>query len=407
MTETHPKPSVDSTIVVGAGLVGLATAYRLLSRGVTRHVLVVEKEPAVAAHQSTHNSGVLHAGLYYKPGSLKARLAVTGIRAMTEYCRERGIAHEICGKLVVAVTSDEVERLKELEQRGTANGLRGVRWLTRDQAHEIEPNVRCVAALHVPEEGIVDYRAVAQSLVSDIKKLGGTIQTGSTVTALRREHDRWRVVTSAGEHTAELLLTCAGLQSDRIAELAGVPRNVRIVPFRGEYYSVRAERRDLVRNLVYPVPDPAFPFLGVHFTRMIGGGLECGPNAVLALDREGYRWRDISIPDIADALLYPGMWRFIRRYPSMTVREVWRSASRTAFLASLQRLVPSLKAADLRPGGSGVRAQAMAADGTLIQDFVIESAPFAVHVINAPSPGATACLAIGDYLVDAALRVVA
>jgi L-2-hydroxyglutarate oxidase len=403
---SHPK--VDSAIVVGAGLVGLATAYRLLERGVAREVHVLEKESAVAVHQSGHNSGVLHAGLYYKPGSLKAKLAVTGIRAMTEYCRQRGIAHEICGKLVVAVDDAEVPRLRELEERGVANGLRGLRRLTPDEARDIEPNVRCAAALHVPEEGIVDYPAVALALVADIARLGGVVHTSAAVTALRRERGLWRASTSAGDHSAQLLVTCAGLQSDRVAALAGprgAPRRVRIVPFRGEYYNIRPERRDLVRNLVYPVPDPAFPFLGVHFTRMIAGGLECGPNAVLALHREGYSWRDISLGDAADALVYPAMWRFLRRYPAMTFREVWRSWNRAAFLASLRRLVPSLEASDLTPGGSGVRAQAMGADGTLIQDFVFDRAPFAIHVVNAPSPGATASLAIGDHIVDAALAV--
>lgn len=398
MTERAPA----SAIVVGAGLVGLATAYRLLSRGVARSVTVLEKESEVAQHQSTHNSGVLHAGLYYKPGSLKARLAVAGIRAMTAYCRERNIAHEICGKLVVAVTDDEVARLRDLELRGHANGLRGLRWLSPAEARNIEPNVRCVAALHVPEEGIVDYRAVAAALVADITQLGGTVRTDAGVTAVRRDPTEWRVQSAAGEHRAELLVTCAGLQSDRVAALAGVRRSVRIVPFRGEYYSVRAERQHIVRNLVYPVPDPAFPFLGVHFTRMIGGGLECGPNAVLALHREGYRWRNVTLRDTADALFYPGLWRFMRRYPSMTAKEVWRSLNRAAFLRTLQRLVPGLEADDLRPGGSGVRAMAMSADGTLIQDFVIDSAPGAVHVISAPSPAATACLAIADYIVDAA-----
>ena len=401
-------PQVDSAIVVGAGLVGLATAYRLLERGVAGEVHVLEKEATVAAHQSGHNSGVLHAGLYYKPGSLKAKLAVTGIRAMTAYCRERGIAHEICGKLVVAVDDSEVGRLRELEERGIANGLRGVRRITPDEAREIEPNVRCVAALQVPEEGIVDYPAVALSLVDDITRLGGAVHTSTAVTALRREGGLWRATTPAGEHSARLLVTCAGLQSDRVAAFAGprgARRRVRIVPFRGEYYNIRPGRRDLVRNLVYPVPDPAFPFLGVHFTRMIGGGLECGPNAVLALHREGYTWRDFSLADTADALMYPAMWRFLRRYPSMTLREVWRSWNRGAFLDSLRRLVPSLQSSDLTPGGSGVRAQAMGADGTLIQDFVIDTAPYAVHVVNAPSPGATASLAIGDHIVESARTV--
>jgi L-2-hydroxyglutarate oxidase len=403
--ESKSRPTINSVIVVGGGLIGLATAYRLLQRGVAREVTVLEKEPTVAAHQSSHNSGVLHAGLYYQPGTLKAQLAVTGIRAMTEYCRDRNVAHEICGKLVVAVDNGELARLADLEQRGMANGLRGVRRLGPDEAREMEPNVRCVAALHVPEEGIADYPAVARALVADITQLGGIVRTSAAVTALRRERDSWRAITPAGEFTAQVLVTCAGLHSDRVAALAGITRGARIVPFRGEYYSVRAERQNLVRNLVYPVPDPAFPFLGVHFTRMIAGGLECGPNAVLALRREGYRWRDVSVRDTADVLLFPGMWRFLRRYPSMAFGEVWRSLSRAAFLRSLQRLVPSLEMDDLRPGGSGVRAQGVAADGSLIHDFVIERAQGAVHVINAPSPGATASLSIGDYVVGEVQRL--
>jgi len=387
-----------SAMVVGGGLVGLATAYQLLKRRVADNVRVLEKEPTVAAHQSSHNSGVLHAGLYYTPGSLKAKLAVAGIRAMTAYCRERGVPHEVCGKVVVAVDAVELPRLAELERRGIANGLTGVRRISAAEAHEIEPNIRCVEALHVPEEGIADYPAVARALVADIEALGGTITTSAPVHELRRDGNAWRAGTGAGDFTANVLVTCAGLHSDRIAALAGVQHPARIVPFRGEYYTVRPERANIVRNLVYPVPDPAFPFLGVHFTRMIGGGLECGPNAVIALRREGYRWRDVSVRDMSDALLSRELWQFLKRYPSVAMHEVWRSFSKRAFLATLQRLVPSLELADLGPGGSGVRAQAIARDGTLIQDFVIERGPGAVHVINAPSPAATASLAIGEYV---------
>lgn len=395
--------SARRVVVVGGGLVGLGAAYKMLRARPGLAVTVLEKEPAVARHQSGNNSGVLHAGLYYKPGSTKARLAVDGIRQMTAFCSAYGVPHEICGKLVVAVDEGELPRLRDLLERGRANGLAGLEWLGPERMREIEPHVGGVAAVRVPEEGIVDYPAVAAALAREIEAAGGRVVTGARVRALRRagaaDHAGWVAETTAGEMEADVLVNCAGLHCDRVAELAGERPALRIVPFRGEYFTLRPERAHLVRNLVYPVPDPAFPFLGVHFTRMIRGGVECGPNAVLALAREGYRKADVSPRDVADALTFPGLWRFLRRYPATSWGEVRRSFSKELFARSLRRLVPEVRAADLAPGGAGVRAQAMLPNGDLVQDFYLLSRPSALHVLNAPSPGATASLAIGDEIV--------
>jgi L-2-hydroxyglutarate oxidase len=393
--------------IIGGGIVGLATAYRLGERFPGARISVLEKESAVGQHQTGHNSGVLHSGLYYKPGSLRARLAVTGIRQMAEFCRENGIAHEICGKLVVAADDSEVPRLRDLEKRGAANGLEGLRWLDRDEMREIEPHVGGVAALRVPQEGIVDYTAVCDTLAAKLTERGARVVTSARVKRLRRQGAAWIAETTAGEFEADFLINCAGLQCDRVAQLAGERRDMRIVPFRGEYYKLRPERQHLVRNLIYPVPDPRFPFLGVHFTRLIHGGIEAGPNAVLAFAREGYRKTDFNVRDLADALSYKGLWRFLRRYPSMCWYELRRSFSRQLFCRSLQRLVPEIQPGDLDTGGSGVRAQAIAPEGELVQDFLLIARPNALHVLNAPSPAATASLAIGAEIAAMAERAAA
>ncbi len=389
----------NGTLVVGGGIIGLATAYKLLLAHPGRRVTVLEKERAVGRHQSGHNSGVLHAGLYYAPGSLKARLAVSGIRQMTAFCRDHDIPHEICGKLVVATAEEELPRLRELLDRGTRNGLAGLAWLESAQFREIEPHAAGLAAVRVPEEGIVDYPRVCGVLAREIESMGGEIRLGAEVRQLVHERGGWTAGTTTGEARGDLLVNCTGLHSDRIARLAGERPTVRIVPFRGEYYTLGPRASHLVRHLIYPVPDPAFPFLGVHFTRMIGGGVEAGPNAVLALAREGYRKRTISLRDTADALTFPGLWRFLRRYPGMSWREVRRSFSRELFAGALRRLVPELHTDDLTPGGAGVRAQAMLPNGELVQDFAFLDHPAALHLLNAPSPGATASLAIGDEIV--------
>lgn len=387
-------------LVIGGGLVGLGTARALRSRFPGAHLTVVDKEPTFGAHQSTHNSGVMHCGLYYTPGSARARLARRGINLMRTFCATHGVAHETCGKLVVAATHDEVPRLRALFERGSANGLQGLRWLSADEAHGIEPHVNVVAAVHVPEEGIADYRGVVDALVADLTTDGVTMHAGAGVTQIQRDGTGWRV--HAGEHViaADFLVTCAGLHSDRLARMAGEHPTTRIVGFRGEYFVLKPERAHLVKHLIYPVPDPKFPFLGVHFTRMALGGVECGPNAVLALDREGYRRMAFSARDAASALSFPGLWRFVMKNASTTVFELRRSLSKPLFVGSLQRLVPAIVADDLLPGLVGVRAQAMRPDGSFVEDFELLERAGALHVINAPSPAATACLAIGEEVAS-------
>ncbi len=406
-------------VVVGGGLVGLGTARALRAKYPRADLVVVEKEPQWGAHQSTHNSGVLHSGLYYKPGSARARVVRRGLAQMTDYCRARGIVHDVCGKLVVAASDDEVPRLKALLERGQQNGLRGLRWLSAAEAHEIEPHVRVVAAVHVPEEGIVDYRGVVDALVEDLTAAGVEMRANAPVTQITRDGAGWRVQlgggaagasgsTSSGasagangaarEVSCDYIVTCGGLHSDRVSRLAGERPSTRIVGFRGEYFVLKPERQHLVKGLIYPVPDPAFPFLGVHFTRLALGGVECGPNAVLALDREGYKRWAFNPRDAASALTFPGLWRFIAKYAGMTVFELRRSLSKQVFVQSLQRLVPEVTGDDLLPGPVGVRAQAMKPDGTFVDDFDFVERPGALHVLNAPSPAATACLAIGEEI---------
>jgi len=386
-------------LVIGGGIVGLATAWRLQSMKPGSRVCLLEKEPEVGSHQSGHNSGVLHCGLYYKPGSTKAVLAVRGIRQMVEFCREANIAHEVCGKLVVACDDAELARLRNLEERGRQNGLEGIEFLEREAMLEREPNVGGIAALRVPQEGIVDYPAVCRELQRRVETNGGDVQTGARVTRLEHRGGEWIVATTKGDFTGRFLVNCAGLHCDRVAGLAGERRETRIVPFRGEYYKLTEDGEGLVRHLIYPVPDPKFPFLGVHFTRLIHGGIEAGPNAVLAFAREGYRKTDINLRDLFDAVTYPGLWRFVARHPRMTALELWQSFSKRRFCRALQKLVPSIRVTDIEPGGAGVRAQAMARDGELIQDFCLIQRPAALHVLNAPSPAATASLAIGEEIV--------
>lgn len=385
-------------IVIGGGVVGMGTALQLKRLDPRLQIRLLEKEDRVGAHQSTHNSGVLHAGLYYKPGSLKARLAVDGIRQMVAFCQEHDISHDVCGKVVVACDDTELGRLKTLQDRGTQNGLKGLKWLGPEELREIEPNVAGIAGVRVPEEGIVDYQGVSDAMHRELTRLGTQVQTGAKVTGIRPEGTGWHVESTAGDWGADFIVNCAGLYCDRIAELAGVPRTTRIVPFRGEYYQLKPSAQRLVRHLIYPVPDPVFPFLGVHFTRLIHGGIEAGPNAVLAFAREGYTKWKVNLADLADALTFPGLWQFMRQHQGMVWHEVTRSFSRRLFCAALQRLVPNLQESDLETGGAGVRAQAMLADGTLVQDFSFAEGRNALHVLNAPSPAATASLAIGEYV---------
>jgi (S)-2-hydroxyglutarate dehydrogenase len=394
------RPAPKRVAIIGGGIVGLAVALRSQEMWPDAAVSVFEKEAAVGQHQSGHNSNVLHCGLYYKPGSLKARLAVRGIRQMIAFCQQHGIPYEQCGKLVVAVTEDEVPRLRDLESRGTANGLQGLRWLGPDEMREVEPNVAGVAALHVPEEGITDFALVCEAMAAAIRGRGGEVHLHAPVSSLQLREGQWRLRAGDGAHQADYLFNCAGLHCDRILAAAGLRRRTRIVPFRGEYFELRGEGAQLVRNLIYPVPDPRFPFLGVHFTRMIRGGVEAGPNAVLASAREGYTRGDVSFRDVADVLGYGGFWRFLARYPRMSAYELYRSLSRRAFCRSLQRLVPAVEPHHLQPGGAGVRAQALAPDGTLVQDFEYVQTAQSLHLLNAPSPAATASLAIAEHLLQ-------
>ncbi len=390
---------MKSPLLVGGGLVGLGTAWQSLRSGRVSTLTLLEKEATLGTHQSTHNSGVLHAGLYYKPGSLKARLAVEGIREMTAFCREKNIPHDICGKVVVAADDSDVPRLRELESRGHANGLQNLRWLEAEELREIEPHAAGVAALYVPEEGIVDYAAVCAALKADIESFGGRIVTSAHVRRLQESSQGWVALTQVGDFQGDYLINCAGLHSDRVCRMAGENPKERIIPFRGEYYKLRPESLHLVRHLIYPVPDPKFPFLGVHFTRLIHGGVEAGPNAVLALAREAYRKTQWNLRDIGSVVSFSGFWKFLARHPRMTWDEGWRSLSRRLFCESLQKLVPEIRESDLIPGGAGVRAQAISHDGTLVQDFRLVLGQRALHVLNAPSPAATASLAIGRYIM--------
>jgi (S)-2-hydroxyglutarate dehydrogenase len=398
---------VDSrynVIIVGAGVVGLAVALELTRRSPHLKLLVLEKEDGVARHQSGHNSGVIHSGVYYKPGSLKARLCVSGAAAMVEFCCKHSLPHHVCGKVIVATQSDELPRLEDLRHRGEANGLRGLRVIGPEELHEIEPHASGLQALVVPQTGVTDYARVCEKYAELIAAAGGTIFTGAGVTAIRRSEREIVVETPRGAFATDSLINCAGLFSDRIARLAGDDPGVMIVPFRGEYYDLKAERAALVRALIYPVPDPRFPFLGVHFTRRITGSVDAGPNAVLAWAREGYRFTDVDLTDMTESLAYPGFWRMARQHWRSGIGEWRRSLSKSAFVHALQRLLPEIRDEDLIPGGSGVRAQALKPDGALVDDFQFVPSGKILHVLNVPSPAATASLAIAKEIVDTACR---
>jgi len=389
-------------IIIGGGAVGLAVALEITRRFPRQKLLLVEKEDRVARHQSGHNSGIIHSGVYYKPGSLKARLCVAGAAAMVDFCREHGIPHNVCGKVIVATGEDELLRLEELRQRGVSNGLTGLRLVGPQELREIEPHAHGLQALVVPATGVTDYARVCEKYAELIAQNGGCIRTSAAVTAIRRSAQLIVVETKRGVYATRSLMNCAGLYSDRIARMAGDDPGIIIVPFRGEYYDLTAERSSLVRALIYPVPDPRFPFLGVHFTRRISGKVDAGPNAVLALAREGYRHSDISVRDLASSLAFPGFWRMASKHWRNGLGEWKRSLSKRAFVAALQRLLPEIKACDLVPGGSGVRAQALKPDGALVDDFQFVPSGKVLHVLNVPSPAATASLMIGKTIVDTA-----
>ena len=389
--------------IIGGGVIGLATAMALL-RDRDLSIVVLEAENMLGAHQTGHNSGVIHSGLYYKPGSLKAKLCVEGRRALYEFCQQHDIAHERCGKLVVATRTEELPMLEELERRGVANGLEGVKRLTGDELTRYEPHVRGISGLHCPETGIVNYRHVAAAYAEVIRERGGEVRTNANVATIHVRTDGITLQTAAGEVHAGGLINCGGLHSDRIAHQCGIDPGVQIIPFRGEYYHLAETRQHLVRNLIYPVPDPRFPFLGVHFTRMIGGGVEAGPNAVLAMARHGYTKTSFNTADAMRIVKYGGFWKMARQHWMTGMGELHRSLSKRAFLHALRRLMPELELGDLQPGNAGVRAQAVDADGKLVDDFRISIAPRMVHVLNAPSPAATASIAIGRHIAEQAVE---
>lgn len=390
--------------IIGGGIVGLATALALTRQRPGIRLVVLEKENRLAAHQTGHNSGVIHSGIYYKPGSSKAKHCVAGRDALYRFCSEHGVAHERCGKIIVATEPGEIPALEELERRGSINGLHNLRRLSPDEVRELEPHVACLDALHVPETGIVDFRAMAEVCARLLRVSHAEIHFKAGLKAARPDGRRLLLETDAGEFRVRGLINCAGLQADRVARLCGAQPDLRILPFRGEYYELTESSRDLVNNLIYPVPDPRFPFLGVHFTRMIHGGVEAGPNAVLAMDREGYRRNAFSLGDAGEILRYRGFWRMAARHWRMGLGELHRSWSRDAYVDALRKLIPEIKNDDVRPAGCGVRAQGVLPDGTLVDDFHILQTERMVHVLNAPSPAATASLAIGESIAAMALR---
>ncbi len=392
-------------IIIGGGIVGLATALQLKKARPQLKVLVLEKEKRVAEHQTGHNSGVIHSGLYYKPGSLKATNCIRGYKMLLDFCDHESIPYDLCGKIVVATKLEEVPILHGLYERGLQNGLTQNRKITSEEMREIEPHVQGLEGIWVPYTGIIDYKAVSEKYAKKIKELGGEIRLGEKVTQVRTVNGRAQISTEkGGEYKAKLIINCAGLYSDKVAQLTQEDSvKVRIIPFRGEYYKLKPGKEHLVKNLIYPVPDPNFPFLGVHFTRMIEGGVEAGPNAVLAFRREGYGKLDIDLKEFSETLAWPGFRKVAAKYWQTGLGEMYRSFSKTAFTKALQELIPEIQADDLEPGGAGVRAQACDYDGGLLDDFAILESPTAINVINAPSPAATSSLSIGQTVSERAL----
>lgn len=385
--------------IIGGGIVGLATAFRLIERFPQCRVTILEKEPELAGHQTGHNSGVLHSGIYYKPGSLRALNCRAGKQAMEAFCEKEGIAYDLCGKVIVAVDESELPYLGRIYERGQANGVQCA-MIDRVRLREIEPHAAGIRAIHVPEAGIIDYKQVCGKLAEKIRAAGGVIRTSARVSGFQHTGGRMVIQSTAGDVEAKYAVTCAGLHGDRVARLSGQDPESKIVPFRGEYYELKPEAEFLCRGLIYPVPDPKFPFLGVHFTRMIHGGVECGPNAVLAFAREGYRKTDVDLRDLVESLTYPGFLRMAAQNWKTGCGEMWRSFSKAAFVKALQRLIPEIRSEHLESAPAGVRAQALARDGRLIDDFLIKEGERIINVCNAPSPAATASLNIGRLIVD-------
>ncbi|MCF7802774.1 MAG: L-2-hydroxyglutarate oxidase [Candidatus Marinimicrobia bacterium] len=394
-------PKTYDIAIIGGGIVGAATANQLTSQ-TSASVVILEAEDHLAAHQTGNNSGVVHSGLYYKPGSLKATTCTSGRKALYEFCEDYDIPHDRCGKVVVATSEEEIPRLDELERRGRANGLQGIRRLSPEEIREYEPHVAGVDGLHVPETGIVDFSKVTETYAKLSQDRGAEIRLNSEVTGFAKDGDEFVLETKSGEVRCKNLINCGGLQCDRIARMCGVEPDIRIVPFRGEYYELVPESHSLVNDLIYPVPDPEFPFLGVHFTRMVHGGVEAGPNAVLAFKREGYNKLSFSLKDTLSTFGYDGFWKLAGQYWQTGIGEFYRSFSKSAFVKALQKLIPEIQESDLRAGDAGVRAQALDKEGNLIDDFHILQERGMIHVLNAPSPAATASLSIGQRIADLA-----
>jgi L-2-hydroxyglutarate oxidase len=397
-------PPEVNVVIIGAGIVGLSIALEILERSPHLSLVVLEKDSAVGLHQTGHNSGVVHSGIYYKPGSLKASLCAEGARSLLHFCERHGVPYKRCGKIIVATSTMETKRLDDLFERGLANGMKGLRRINSDQIREIEPYAAGIQGIHVPETAIIDYRVVAEKYAELICQRGGEIRFNTEVIDIQRCSDRITVVSRSSEISSRLVINCGGLHSDRIARMTHTDRDVIIVPFRGEYYEISPEKQYMVKGLIYPVPDPRFPFLGAHFTRRISGGVEAGPNAVLAFKREGYSKQSISLQDIIGFAAFPGFWKMASAHWRMSLSEYHRSWSKKAFVRELQRLLPDLQENDLIPGGSGVRAQALDRNGKLIDDFRFLFQKGIVNVLNVPSPAATASLAIGKYVVDTLIR---
>lgn len=395
---------MQDVVVIGGGIVGLATALNILNKKPGTKLLLLEKEKELSAHQTGNNSGVIHSGIYYKPGSLKATNCRKGYRELLDFCDKEDIKYELCGKVIVATDESQLSALDTLYDRGIQNGLSGLKKISKEELHEIEPYVKGIKGIQVPTTGITDYTEVSLKYGENIQKMGGLIHTGEKVLKILPQKNSVIIETSKGAHEAMLVVNCAGLYSDKVAKMTGQKINVKIIPFRGEYFKIKKEKHHLVNHLIYPVPDPAFPFLGVHFTRMINGGIEAGPNAVLAFAREGYKKLQISLPELSETLMWPGFQKVAAKYWSTGFGEMYRSFSKAAFTKALQQLIPEIQKDDLEAGGAGIRAQACDRTGGLIDDFLIYENQYAVNVCNAPSPAATSSLSIGDTVSDLILK---
>ena len=394
---------VYDIVVIGAGIVGLASSLKLLEKNPSLKLLIIEKEDSIAKHQTGNNSGVIHSGIYYKPGSLKAQNCVRGYKMLLDFCEKNNVEHKICGKVIVAVLPEEIPYMEKLLERGKENSLTGLRRLSREEVKEIEPHVECSAGILVPQTGIIDYKEVAKKYLEIIQNYGGQIQFNQTITGIKIKSDYCEVSTENGSFESKFVVTCSGLHSDRIAKMTHPDLPIRIIPFRGEYYKIKKEKRHFVKSLIYPVPDPSFPFLGVHFTRMIDGEVEAGPNAVLAFKREGYSKTSFSVRDTIETFLWKGFHQVVKKNWKTGLGEYYRSLNKSAFVKELQKMIPEIHSDDLEKGGAGVRAQACSKDGGLLDDFYIVEDKRIFHVCNAPSPAATSSLSIGDYISEKVL----